>query len=80
MRKKSLCLCLLALCLLLCACGGAKVEPVVVDGNEYRPEKTTEITAVVTEEKHAFAQRSVVSRPSGWLTAQYGNTLVTPSV
>ena len=50
MRKKSLCLCLLALCLLLCACGGAKVEPVVVDGNEYRPDKTTELTAALTEE------------------------------
>ena len=50
MRKKTLCLCLLTLSLLLCACGGAKVEPVVVDGNEYRPDKTTEITAVLTEE------------------------------
>ena len=37
-------------------------------------------SAVVTEEKHTLAQLSVVSRPSGWLTAQYGNTLVTPSV
>ena len=50
MRKKSLCLCLLALCLLLCACGGPKIEPVVVDGNEYRPDKTTELTAALTEE------------------------------
>ena len=50
MHKKTLCLCLLTLSLLLCACGGAKVEPVVVDGAEYRPDKTTEITAVLTEE------------------------------
>lgn len=50
MRKKALCLWLLTLCLLLCACGGPKAEPVIVGGNEYRPEKTTEITAVVTEE------------------------------
>ena len=50
MRKIALFLCLLALCLLLCACGGAKVEPVVVDGNEYRPDKTTEITAALSEE------------------------------
>lgn len=62
MSKKTLILCVLLLALLLCACGEtatsplpaitqpAQKEPVVIDGAEYEPKKTTEITAVVTNE------------------------------
>ena len=62
MSKKTLILCVLLLALLLCACGETATsplpaitqpeqkEPVVIDGAEYEPKKTTEITAVVTNE------------------------------
>ena len=62
MSKKTLILCVLLLALLLSACGEASTiplpaitqpeqkEPVVIDGVEYEPKKTTEITAVVTNE------------------------------
>ena len=53
MRNKILALCLLLLCLVTAGCG-QKNAPVVIDGVEYKPKKTTEITAVVTEESLAL--------------------------
>ena len=53
MRNKILALCLLLLCLLTAGCG-QRNSPVVIDGIEYKPKKTTEISAVVTEESLAL--------------------------
>ena len=50
MPEKLLCVLLLALCLLTAGCGVSAPEPVVIGGTEYDPVKTTELTAVVTEE------------------------------
>ena len=51
MCRKTLCVCLLALCLLLCGCGAQEtMPPVVIGGNEYASDQTAEITAVISEE------------------------------